>query len=425
MSFIYNYLFMPIAGLLLSLIKLFNPKFKKREQTCLRLLNGFKNSPLYNCNQKRIWFHAASMGEFEQAKPIIELIKKRNPEILVFVSFFSPSGYENQKNYPVSDYLFYLPFDIKSNARKFIKIIKPDIAVFIRYEIWLNYLIELNKNNKPAYLANATAPRSRKLNLYYKKCFPLFKKIFTMNPIELGYFTNIIGHNSVRSLWDTRFDRINEKVEDNRSKPLFNKELFGDRLVFVCGSTWSPDEDIIIPAVNKLNSSPKHINSIALIIIPHQPTAEHISELKSKITNYVLLSKLENEQENNIGKFKENNPVIIVDSIGKLLRIYANANIAYVGGAFGVGVHSVTEPAGYGIPVAVGTKYSNSPDAIELEKITVLKSVRNSDELYKWLLRLSENQELIAYISNKAENYVKSRCGSSELIYKDILEELK
>ncbi len=424
MSFLYNFIFMPIANFLLFFIKLFNSKIKNREIACSEILNEFANSRIRANSKKKIWFHAASMGEFEQAKPIIEMFKKQNSEFLIYVSFFSPSGYNNQKNYPYADYIFYLPIDKKSNARKFIELLKPDIAVFIRYEIWFNYLNILNKNKIPIYLINATTPQSRKLDFYYSRCLSLFTKIFTMNPNEAEYFKTIVTDRSVYPMWDTRFDRINSNVEENRLKPLFNKELFGDRLVFACGSTWAPDEDIIISAVNRINLSQKHHNSIALIIVPHEPTKEHIAELKLKLDDYILLSELENNQTNNIDLFMQKNPVIIVDSIGKLLRIYANANISYIGGAFGAGVHSVTEPAGYGVPVAVGTKYHNSPDAIELEKITVLKSVKSADELYNWLIRLIENPELIAYISQKAENYVKSRCGNSEIIYQDILFEL-
>ena len=420
MDVLYNFIFMPIASILLVFIKLFNKNIKNREHTCLKLLKNFKDDNTHK--SKKIWLHAASMGEFEQAKPIIEMFKANHPGIKIYVSFFSPSGYENQKNYSYADYIFYLPIDKKANAIKFIDLIKPDLAVFIRYEIWYNYLNQLSKRNIPIYLINATKPQSRKLDFYYKKCLVLIDKIYTMNPNEIDYFRNEINHKAVFPLWDTRFDRISEKVEQNRLNPLFIKELFGSRLVFTAGSTWEPDEDIIIPAINKLNE--KFNNLISLIIVPHQPTKEHISNLKFKLDNHVLLSEIENNQQAFIGNFKEKNPVIIVDSISKLLRIYANANIAYIGGAFGVGVHSVTEPVGYGVPVAVGPKYHNSPDAIVLEKITVLKSVNNADDLYNWLLRLIQNRELISYISNKAEKYVKTRCGSTAVIYKELFESM-
>lgn len=418
MSLFYNILFIPIARLLLLIYKIINKKYRNRDKVCRDILKDFYNTTLRHKPEQKIWFHAASMGEFEQAKPLIEMIKKENPDTIIYVSFFSPSGYDNQKNYPHTDYMFYLPIDTKSNAKNFIELLNPDLAVFIRYEIWFNYLNVLKKKKIPAFLINATMPGSRKIDFYYKKAIKLFEQIYTMNPDHTNYFIDIIKHKSVFSLWDTRFDRIRTKVNDNSKNPLFIKELFNDRLVMVCGSTWQPDENIIIPAINRINE--KFDNAIALVIVPHEPTKEHINELVPKLHKYRLLSEIETNQADYIEYFNNNNPVIVVDSIGKLLRIYANANISYVGGAFGVGVHSVTEPAGYGLPVCVGEKYHNSPDAIELEKITVLKSVASEEELYNWVSRLLQNQELIAYISNKAMNYIDSRCGSTQVIFNQI-----
>ncbi len=407
----YSYIFIQAAMLAVKIIKLFNPKIKAREDKCEALLS--KYSKVSNQSQgTRYWFHSASMGEFEQAKPIIEKLKSTEPNCFIFVTFYSPSGYENQKSYKYADAIAYMPIDSKHNARRLINIIKPDKAIFIRYEIWLNHLLELKKQNIPTYLVNASKPGSEYLNFYYRKAFNLFDKIFVMNDSEIKYFTKVVRHNFVRILPDTRFDRIMERVNANKNNPLFDKRIFGNNLVLVAGSSWGADENLIITAVNRINSESGR--KISLIIVPHEPTPEHLKILSEKCSDFVLLSEFEINPSKYSEAIANKQTAIIVDSIGKLLRIYANANIAYIGGAFGVGIHSVTEPAGYALPLSCGPKMQNSPDAVELEKIGVLNIVKNDNELYTWLKKIISDKAYYNKLAKESGDYVRSRVGATD-----------
>jgi 3-deoxy-D-manno-octulosonic-acid transferase len=409
---------MPLAKIAVNLASIFNPKLSARNKKQKQLFNEFKkNRKSIVGDRELVWFHAASMGEFEQAKPIIELLKSKNPDLFIFVSFFSPSGYENQKNYKYADYLAYMPYDGKSDAKEFISVLNPKLAVFIRYEIWLNHLSELKARNVRAVLLNATKPNSGKLDFYYKKAFHLFDKIFAMDEDSAKYFTDFIKHRSVQFLPDTRYDRIIEKARTNSASPILPKDLFGDNFVLVIGSSWTPDEDIIFPAVRKFNDS--SVRKILMIVTPHEPTSDRIAEIQSKLSDSCLLSELL-ESPYKHGKSGEFNKHIIVDSIGKLLALYACADAAYIGGAFGAGVHSVTEPAGYSIPLACGTGMTNSPDAVEMLKLSALQTIANSDDFYKWISRLINNPEIAAFVSKKTEAFVKSKIGSTEKAYNEI-----
>lgn len=418
MRILYNYCFIPLAKLAIKVLQRFNPKIKRREEQCELIMSEYEKHPQVSTG-RRYWFHAASMGEFEQAKPIIERIKQTELDSFVFVSFYSPSGYENQKDYPFADAVAYMPIDSIENAKRMIDIIRPDIAIFIRYEIWYNHLSELKLRNIPTILVNASEPNSKILNIYYKKAFELFDKIFVMNAKESSYFTDVVRHKYVKILPDTRFDRIWERVKANVDNPLFDRELFSTKLVLVAGSTWTPDEEIIIEAVNSFNK--QNEKKIALILVPHEPTKEHIEQLEAKLDKYILLSKYELAPGKYNPEIIKNNPMLIVDSIGKLLRIYANADIAYVGGAFGVGIHSVTEPAGYGLPIITGPNMSNSPDAVELAELVLLQVVNNSAELLSYLNTLQADSNLYENIKNKTADYVLNRIGSTETLLTEIV----
>ena len=410
---VYSYLFLPIANSAIRIISIFNSKIKNRLNKCEELLQKYEQEPIYsNAKAKRYWFHAASMGEFEQAKPIIEKLKQVEPDCFVFVTFFSPSGYENQKNYQFADAIAYMPIDTKANANRLINIIKPNMAIFVRYEIWLNHLQILNSRQIPTILVNSSRPQSKLLDYYYRKAYNLFDKIFVMNENDSKYFVDIIKHKYVQVLADTRFDRIMERVLLNKDNPIFEEKLFGSNLVLVAGSTWSPDEDIILDAVNRINQESD--KKISLVLVPHEPTEDHITNLVKKCNRSILLSEYLAAPDKYIEDISNPETIIIVDSIGKLLRLYANADIAYVGGAFGVGIHSVTEPAGYSLPIICGPKMQNSPDAIELKKLGSLISVDNSTELYKQLLRLISSQTERLHLAAIAGNYVSSRSGTTD-----------
>ena len=406
-SFIYNILFIPIATVLVLILKRINPKMNLRESQWRSLLNDCPDK-----KSKRIWFHAASMGEFEQAKPVIELIKESDPNIEIIVSFYSPSGYENQKNYKYADHLLYMPFDGYFKANKFISKVNPDLVIFVRYEYWRNHLQLLKNRRIPVYLICATRPGSGSLyfpifNSFFKETVSLFSRIYTVGKEHTHFFESLDYRGELIESSDTRLDRIIDKVS-NPDSTVIKKENFNNDLVLIIGSSWPEDEQMIADTMNEMG------DKLSLIIVPHEPNTNHLEKSMKYFPNAVLLSELENGSEHD-------GQDIIVDSIGKLLGLYSLGDIAYVGGAFGTGVHSVTEPAGFGLPIITGPRMENSPDAIELNKIGALAIARNHVELKKILESLLENQTRDK-ISNKSKEYVFKSQGWSKKIKNDLLK---
>jgi 3-deoxy-D-manno-octulosonic-acid transferase len=379
----YNILILPIVRLGVSVISRFNPKLREREHswnTTIQQLQALSQT------KRRIWFHVASMGEFEQAKPIIQHLKQSDSALSIVVSFFSPSGFRHHAHYPLADAVVYMPIDSRLKARLFIEAMKPDVAVFIRYELWLNHLAELSKRKIPAFLFCATFPNAS----LWK--FPLFKSflrvilnhftaIYTVSERETILFSKIHTTANVFTATDTRFDRILHGIEQARTEPKILPDGFykPHDSVFVAGSTWEKDEQIISEAIRSLQH--KGI-SLCSIIVPHEPTDEHIAALQRSLPEATLLSNVNSST---------NNQIIIVDSIGKLLKLYGYATIVYVGGGFGAGVHSTAEPAGYGVPIASGTTIRRSPDAQNLKRIGALTCVESSDELTQWIMTMITN----------------------------------
>ncbi|MFH1051776.1 MAG: glycosyltransferase N-terminal domain-containing protein [bacterium] len=427
-SIIYNVIAIPLLSLVITFLKPFNRKLREREGNWEDILVNFKAKD--NSGKRfRLWFHSASMGEFEQAKPIIEKLKKNNPEIYIIVSFYSPSGFNNQKNYKFADAVLYMPFDSRANSKYFIRTIKPDAAVFIRYEIWRNHLDILHKKKIPALLVCATKPTKKYLyecfliRPFTKSNYSYFKKIFTVSLEHTDFFNELKIPAEIKTLSDTRFDRIIENVEINKEKKLLPSTLFPNRdFLLVTGSTWEPDEDLIIEVTKQIEK--ENIANLRLIIVPHEPTENHIKKLKNKLPNSFLLSQIEEflrtEKDNSViaGFLGKNH--IIVDSIGKLLSLYSIANAAYIGGAFGAGVHSVTEPAGYGLPLSCGPKMTNSPDAIKLESYGSLNVISNSDTLFSWLKKIITNDIFRLQAGMLNRDYIFKFKGSSDVVVKDI-----
>jgi 3-deoxy-D-manno-octulosonic-acid transferase len=421
-SIIYNLIFIPIARTVLFFLKFFNEKAGERERNWMESLSVLKDLP---SSEKgiRIWFHSASMGEFEQAKPVIERIKERNPNVIIITSFFSPSGYLNQKDYQYADAVVYLPFDTKKNISQFIDLVQPKAVIFVRYEIWRNYLEELSKRKIPTLLICATIPgkiSNKPLGLlspFYQSTYNFFDEIYTVGKTHTEYFESLGINSKIFTHSDTRFDRIVQNVESAKASPVLPPELISENdFILVAGSTWEFDEKIIIDGLKIYSDSSKNIR---LIFVPHEPTEQNLKRLQSQIPDSVLLSDIINEKNTSKKEIKSNH--IIVDSIGKLLKLYSHADCAYIGGAFGAGVHSVTEPAGYGIPLAAGTGIDNSPDAVELCKLGALDIINNAEDFAKWLKELIESDEIRKRKSEIAKDYVYKSTGTSGIIAERIL----
>lgn len=421
-SLAYNFIIIPILFIIRAVLKLTNKKMSKRESSWRKTLETI---PKPN-GTKRILFHAASMGEFEQAKPVIEHIKSKYPNIFIVCSFYSPSGYETQKTYEFADAIVYMPFDTKRNASAYLDFISPDIAVFVRYEIWHNHLSELKRRNIPAILISATMPNNKFirdfpiLKDFTRANYSLFHKIYTTGYKHTQFFENIEVRSEIITHNDTRADRIIEKVESSKDYPILPLKPFNNNhLTLVAGSSWPEDETLILQAQEMLQ------HNINIIFVPHEPTEKHISTLISKINSqYVLLSEIEKIKDISGISKKLKDCILIVDSIGKLLNLYSLADAVYIGGAFRDGVHSVSEPAGYGLALCSGPNIDVSPDAVDLLDIEALKIVKNAVELANWLRKIIENEEYRTKICKKSKQYIYNKKGASSLIAIHLIEML-
>lgn len=378
-------------------------------------------------SEQRIWFHAASMGEFEQVKPIIEEIKLSAPTVQIVVSFFSPSGYEHQKNYALADVVVYLPLDSKRAAKRFLDYVQPSCAVFARYDLWQNMLLGLKARSIPTILVAATLNersfllRFRAGRTYLRNVYDLLTSIYTAGASETVKFERLGITTPLMTGTDTRFDRIAAQValaqkEGTQSLGLRESFFAEDDVVLVLGSSWKPDEDCIIEAAHRLKTSLQQ--RLRLIIVPHEPTEAAIERLRKLIPNSECLSAL-------LGNDTLLAPSrhIIVDSVGKLLRLYALADAAYIGGGFGQGVHSVAEPAGYGIPLASGANIGRARDAIALQSKGALTLIRTPDDAYQWLSTMLQSPEIREKQGLIAHHYIHAELGWSEKIARVILND--
>ncbi|MDX2129103.1 MAG: glycosyltransferase N-terminal domain-containing protein [Chloroherpetonaceae bacterium] len=425
----YNLLF-PLFRLIVRILALYSPKINNslsaREhlfESLEKKLLAFRNQT--NKNLPTIWFHAASVGEFEQARPIIEKLKETD-EFLLVITFFSPSGYEARKNYPDA-IVCYLPEDSILNAKRFIDIIKPEIAVFMRYDVWFNHLFYAKKSGaKTCLLAATLNPEGYYfkpiLKHFYKALFDMFDVIGTSSESDYQAFHSYqFSDEKISLTGDPRIDQVIIRSQKNDQKKFQFESFFLKRWVFVAGSTWPKDEAFILEAVAK-NLSKLEEKKFSLIIVPHEINALKINELLKKCRQKGLTPKLIS-QLNTIGEegFSEGQTaanVLIIDEIGYLFELYALAKAAYVGGGFGVHIHNILEPAVYGIPVIWGKKCHKAHEAGILEKIgggVRLSEYETALLLFeKSLLSLVANEEERISMGKNGREYVFSQFGAAE-----------
>lgn len=409
-AIIYNIFIIPILSVVYFFLKLFDKKIKVREKNYKFYIEKI---PKKRKNKLRVLIHSSSMGEFEQAKPLIERLKRNSKNIEIIASFYSPSGLENQKDYQYVDYVVYMPFDSLSNAKEYTKLTNPDLVIFIRYDLWRNHISLFNYSYTPLILINASKPSSiiSKIPLissFYNDVYSLFNEIYTLGEKHTEYFKSLNIKTKIYNSADTRYDRIIEKVYDNINSDIIDKKLFNNKIVLVLGSSWKEEEEMLAKCFEQFK------NSIFPIIVPHEPTKEHISHTLGLFPNSLLLS------EYNLGK-DYNVDCLIVDSIGKLLSIYSFADFALVGGGFGKSVHSLSEPAGYSIPLGCGPNIERSPEAEDLKTAGALKIIENTNDLVAFLEE-NINEKQRKETGLKSGNFIKSKLGSTNLILQKILQ---
>ena len=414
---IYNLFFIPSLYIALVIISLFKQKIRKGITGRKRIFEELILSKIsLNQSKKIIWFHSSSLGEFEQAKPIIEKLRKETDTIIV-VSFFSPSGYENSKKYPYADIITYLPFDSRWRAERFIEVISPDLSVFMRYDIWPNHIWTLKKKKIPCLLVDATMKKNspRKLPIvrsFHKYLFEDFAKILTVSNEDVnGFMSFKCKHVQIKKVGDTRFDRVYNRSIVSKESKIINPDVLKGKKVLVAGSTWPQDEEILIPAFLKVL---KFDEQSVMIIAPHEPTLLNLEKLEhefSGVVSFIRLSHINNY---------ENQRIIIVDSIGVLSILYNYADIAFVGGSFKMNVHNVLEAAVYGIPVLFGPKIENSQEARKLAEIGGGILVKDKRELYRSLRKLLSDENYRATCGKKSFDYVEEHKGATDRIISEI-----
>lgn len=365
-----------------------------------------------NPKDRYIWFHASSLGEFEQGRPMIERIRREHPEYKIALSFFSPSGYEVRKNYDGADIVVYLPFDLPWNARRFISILKPEMAFFIKYEFWRNYLRELHRRKIPTYLISGIFRPSqlffKKSGAGYRQWLRYFTRLYVQDE-RSRILLDSIGISDVTVAGDTRFDRVTDIMRARKRIPELAEFVRDAKFTLCAGSSWPADEEIYFPWL-KANAEAK------AVIAPHEFDKVRIRRLKESFQGEtVTLSEARENTESLNGK-----RILIIDCFGLLSSAYGYCSAAWVGGAFGAGLHNINEAAVYGIPVVFGPRHHKFIEARGMIDAGGGFSVSNEEDAGKILNTLYTDSDALKKAGKAAEEFIRSKLGATDIIFADI-----
>ncbi|MBT8178766.1 MAG: 3-deoxy-D-manno-octulosonic acid transferase [Eudoraea sp.] len=403
MYFLYNF-FVYLAGFLIYLVSPFNKKIRLFRSGRRMVFSTLEEH--LDAKDPVIWIHAASLGEYEQGLPLMEALKVAYPGHQILVTFFSPSGYEVKKNSAEADLVTYLPMDTRANCRRFLKLANPRIAIFIKYEIWPNYLRELQKNNIPVVLVSAIFSKNQPYFRFYggfmRTALRKFDHLFLQDQKSTALLDSIGIKNHTLS-GDTRFDRVMEILGQEKPLPLISR-FIQDQPCLVAGSTWPEDEKLIVPYINNSDKQVK------FILVPHDIKPAHIRNLTKSIKKTVALySQLSETQDFDCS-------VLVVDSIGLLTSLYSFAQIAYVGGGFATGLHNTLEPAVYGIPVLIGPQFEGFREAEELVARKGILTVTDKQSFRETCDMLFEDQNLRKETGLINATYIRNNVGATPKI---------
>ena len=405
----------------IRIASIWNPKAKKWRQGRKGLFASIY-SEFRIPDSKLLWMHCASLGEFEQGRPLLEAIRNKNPGLKILLTFFSPSGYEATKDYKGVDHIFYLPMDSPSNAARFIDAIKPSLVLWVKYEYWFYYLDELKRRSIPLILVSGIFRKNQPFFRWYggiwKKMLHCFTHFFVQNEASKTLLESINVNQGITINGDTRFDRVIEIANNFQPIPLID-EFCANAKVIVAGSTWEEDEVELLHYV-KMNPQ------IKFILAPHEIHAENLASVKKEFPNSIFYSELEKSSTFNLilsGAEGQPSNILIIDNIGMLSRLYKYATIAYVGGGFGTdGVHNVLEAAVYGKPVVFGPEYEKYEEAIGLLEAGGGESISDPLELEKLMNDLLDSETIRIQKGTAAKDFVYSNAGASEKIMNYIQE---
>lgn len=357
-----------------------------------------------------VWLHAASLGEFEQGRPIIEALRKEHPEYKILVTFFSPSGYEIRKNYAGADYIFYLPLDTPRNVRRLLDIVHPEIVIFVKYEFWLNLLRELRRRQIRTYVVSAIFRRKSIFFRFYggmwRNALESFDVMFVQNE-ESKQLLAELGFDNVMIAGDTRFDRVAEIAQQAKRIELVER-FRGENPLFIAGSTWGPDEELLIPL---MNANP----GVRFVIAPHEMDQTRINHLISQTAGGAVRFTQCDEQTD-----FAHTQLLILDTMGMLSSVYGYASWGYIGGGFGVGIHNTLEAATFGLPIAFGPNYRKFKEACDLLSLGAAASINNYEELAAWFTPLRDEEPLRLAAGRSAKEYTQRHLGATRLILRTI-----
>jgi 3-deoxy-D-manno-octulosonic-acid transferase len=364
-----------------------------------------------------IWFHVSSLGEFEQGKPVMEALKKAYPQYRLVVTFFSPSGYENKKTDPLPDAVYYLPFENKKNATLLVKILKPKLAIWVKYDLWFHYLHALKVANIPTLLIAALfRPQQRffKPNAPFQRSLLFhFNAIFCQNENSVNLLKQIQFQLGILS-GDTRYDRVSETVKQASNLAAI-EQFKGSKLLLVLGSSYAQEEEIIF------NSNLHQNPNLKIIIAPHFTSEKRINEIKNRFGETAISLS---EFEGNEVQFNEKN-ILIINQIGLLSRIYKHADFAFIGGGYWEnGLHNILEAACFGMPICFGPKIARFPEAIELSELQLCKLIRYQSEFDNWIKELLTQLEKRKTISDKTRTWVQQKTGATQIVLNWIEKEI-
>ena len=421
MSFLYN-IAIGGYGAAIGVAGAFNHKAKLFKEGRKGLLE--KMASEIDHTHPIIWFHCSSVGEFEQARPLIEWYKENCKEYKILLTFFSPSGYEMRKNYPLADWIYYMPLDTVSNACRFLDIVKPQKAIFIKYEFWYNFLTQLNKRGIKTYIVSAIfredQPFFKPYGGLFRKMLKSFTALFVQDTQSAQLLKSIGIKENVTVCGDTRFDRVNQITAASKEFPaieIFSRNAF----TVLAGSTWGPCEEILAATI-------KNFSKAKLVIAPHEIHKEHIDKICAQFKGYRIIKFSEfndkfmaayNAGGEELAKYEkelQQANVLLIDCLGILSSIYRYGKFAYIGGGFGVGIHNILEAATYGIPVVFGPNYRKFKEARDLIARRGATSVRSQEEFYALLDNFIKSETVRKERGKVCLDYVKENLGATEKI---------
>lgn len=350
-----------------------------------------------------VWFHCASLGEFEQGRPVIEAYRKKYPSHKILLTFFSPSGYEIRKNYEGADYIYYLPLDTYYNAKRFINIVKPQAAIFVKYEFWYFYLQALRRNSIPTYVISAIFRPNQAFFRWYggmfRKMLKGYKQLFVQNQSSSDLLSTI-GVSNVTISGDTRFDRVAAIAENVKQLPIV-ESFVGDSFALIAGSTWPDDEQLLAQLVNE-------VSDLKIVIAPHEIGESHIQEILGRLEGKNVVRYTQADAIS-----VQDAQVLIVDTIGILSSVYRFGKIAYIGGGFGVGIHNTLEAATFGLPIVFGPNYQKFQEAKDLVALGGAFSIQNYNQLNEVICRLMKNTLTLDGASQVSGRYIAENVGAT------------